>query len=227
MKPAAFTCCGLHTLRPGRFSAYAIVTATGTPSSRPWARNAIAGFFKTDQWLFCTGLCMHLYPRPTRQPARRSGREAADAARDGGVPGRAGGVAQERAAAGDGDEDRPFSRRCASSPTSTSRRSRAWTSVRSRTWPRRARWRTVTRFSCWDLLESQAVMASLVKAHSVHQFWSGHLRRIRCAADVLRPGTTTDPSLVSNLRSTRADPSAFCRRLLTLISSMTAPAPGQ
>ena len=43
VKPAAFTCCGLHTLRPHRFSAYAIITATGTPSPRPWARNAIAG----------------------------------------------------------------------------------------------------------------------------------------------------------------------------------------
>ena len=41
MKPAAFACCGLHTLRPCRFSSYAIVTATGTPSPRPWARNAI------------------------------------------------------------------------------------------------------------------------------------------------------------------------------------------
>ena len=41
VKPAAFTCCGLHTLRPHRFSAYAIITATGTPSPRPWARNAI------------------------------------------------------------------------------------------------------------------------------------------------------------------------------------------
>ena len=48
MKPAAFTCCGLHTLRPHRFSAYAIITATGTPSPRPWARNAIGGTISTS-----------------------------------------------------------------------------------------------------------------------------------------------------------------------------------
>ena len=37
------------------------------------------------------------------------------------------------------------------------------------------------------------------------------LRRIRCAPEVLRPGTTTEASLVSNLRSMRTGPSAFCK----------------
>ena len=41
MKPAALPAAGFTTLCPYRFSAYAIVTATGTPSPRPWARNAI------------------------------------------------------------------------------------------------------------------------------------------------------------------------------------------
>ena len=41
VKPAAFTCCRLHTLCPYPFSAYAILIASGTPSPRPWARNVI------------------------------------------------------------------------------------------------------------------------------------------------------------------------------------------
>ena len=44
VKPAALPAAGFTTLCPYRFSAYAIVTATGTPSPRPWARNAIRGY---------------------------------------------------------------------------------------------------------------------------------------------------------------------------------------
>ncbi len=45
VKPAALPAAGFTTLCPYRFSAYAIVTATGTPSPRPWARNAIPASF--------------------------------------------------------------------------------------------------------------------------------------------------------------------------------------
>ena len=56
MKPAAFTCCGLHTLPLYRFSTYAIVTATGTPSRRRRARNAIGG---TGKYAGVTGTCTY------------------------------------------------------------------------------------------------------------------------------------------------------------------------
>ena len=65
MKPAALTCCGLHTLRPCRFSAYAIVTATGTLSPRPWARNAIIPTYnEAENITLLLPRLAELYPNP-------------------------------------------------------------------------------------------------------------------------------------------------------------------
>ena len=57
-----------HTSRSGRLSAYAIVTATGTPSPRPWARNAIPGRPAT---------------KPSQMPTRRGSGPAGDNQRTG------------------------------------------------------------------------------------------------------------------------------------------------